>query len=160
MGPPRSHWAAACLLALAAVTACTPPAVRPAAASASPAASSASSPGSPVRAPASPVTRPASPPAESPAPRAPLGRTPLWGVTIDGTGRLASMVRTLAGLPHKATARVYFNVREPARYYAAAVRRISRVSAVMGELLDSSDAKRISVRAFDARAESYLHTLG
>ena len=160
MGPPRSYWAAACLLALAAVTACTPPAARSAADPASPAASPAPSAGSPGSAPASPAARPTSPPAGSPAPRAPLGRTPLWGVTIDGTGGLASMVRTLAGLPRRATARVYFSVTEPARYYAAAVRRISRVSAVMGELLDSSDARRISVRAFGARTESYLHALG
>jgi|SRR5579859_5274682 len=66
------------------------------------------------------------------------GHAPLFGVTIDDIGHLGSMVSALAGLPEKPAARVYFDVREPARYYAAAVRRISRVSTVMGELLDSS----------------------
>jgi len=47
-----------------------------------------------------------------------------------------------------------------ARYYATAVRRISRVGAVIGELLDSSDEKAITVAGFQARAESYLHALG
>jgi len=85
---------------------------------------------------------------------------PLFGVTIDDIGHLGGMVSALAGLPEKPAARVYFDVREPVRYYAAAVRRISRVSTVMGELLDSSDEKAISVAAFGARVESYLHALG
>jgi hypothetical protein len=88
------------------------------------------------------------------------GRTPLWGVTVDGISHLASTVSALAALPEKPTTRVVFDVQQPARYYAVAVRRIHRVSVVMGELLDSSDEKAISVAAFRARAESYLRALG
>jgi hypothetical protein len=100
----------------------------------------------------------ASAPAAAPASVAEPG--PLFGVTVDNTGHLADTVSALAALPDKATTRVYFDVREPARYYATPVRRISRVSAVMGELLDSSDEKAISVAAFQTRVESYLRTLG
>ena len=88
------------------------------------------------------------------------GSAPLFGATADTISHLGSTVSSLAALPEKPTTRVYFDVREPARYYAAAVRRIGRVSAVMGELLDSSDEKAISVAGFQARVESYLHTLG
>jgi hypothetical protein len=100
----------------------------------------------------------AGPPARAGASAA--GPAPLFGVTVDGIGHLGSTVAALAGLPERPTTRVYFDVREPARHYAAAVRRIGRVSTVMGELLDSSDEKAISVAAFQARVESYLHTLG
>jgi hypothetical protein len=100
----------------------------------------------------------ASPP--QPAAAVAPARAPVFGVTVDTIGHLGSTVSALAALPEKPTTRIYFNVREPARYYAAAVRRIGRVSAVMGELLDSSDEKAISVAGFGARVESYLHTLG
>ena len=88
------------------------------------------------------------------------GSAPLFGATADTISHLGSTVSSLAALPEKPTTRVYFDVREPARYYAAAVRRIGSVSAVLGELLDSSDEKAISVAGFQARVESYLHTLG
>ncbi|MGA2320519.1 MAG: hypothetical protein ABSG95_07220 [Solirubrobacteraceae bacterium] len=85
---------------------------------------------------------------------------PLWGVTVDEITRVESVVSALAALPDRPTTRVYFDVREPASYYAQALTQIDRVSAVMGELLDSSDEKAISIAAFQARVESYLRTLG
>lgn len=83
----------------------------------------------------------------------------LWGVTVDDISHLGRVTTALASLPEPATARVYFDVREPASYYAAAVRGIGRVSTVMGELLDSSDEKTIPVAAFAARVASYLRVL-
>jgi hypothetical protein len=47
--------------------------------------------------------------------------------------------------------RIYFDVSEPAAYYAKAVRRLHPVSYLMGELLDSSDERHISVTATVAR---------
>ena len=45
---------------------------------------------------------------------------------------------------------------EPPRYYATAVRRLRPVSYLMGELLDSSDEKHISLAAYRQRVKSYL----
>jgi hypothetical protein len=85
--------------------------------------------------------------------------TPLWGVTVDRISHLQDLTNSLAALPAPPTTRVYFDVHEPAAYYAQAVTAIAGVSAVMGELLDSSDEKHISVAAFQARTEAYVHTL-
>jgi len=100
--------------------------------------------------------------ADPPAPAAAVipDRTPLFGVTVDDIGHLGHTASALAELPNRPAVRIYFDVRQPARYYATAVRRISRAGAVMGELLDSSDEKAISVAGFQARAESYLRALG
>ncbi len=86
--------------------------------------------------------------------------TPLYGVTIDRITHLASILGALAALPERPTTRVYFDVHEPAGYYAHALEQIEGVSTVMGELLDSSDEKAISTAAFQERVESYLHALG
>jgi hypothetical protein len=85
---------------------------------------------------------------------------PLYGVTIDEIARFEELASSLEALPRRPTTRVYFNVREPASYYAQAVARIDSVSGVMGELLDSSDERSISLARFQKRVESYLQTLG
>ncbi len=85
---------------------------------------------------------------------------PLYGVTIDNIGQIKTIVWGERRLPNRPTTRVYFNVSEPASYYRAAVTDVHAVSNVMGELLDSSDATRITTSAFQTRVESYLSTLG
>ncbi len=95
-------------------------------------------------------------PAAAPA----AGDAPLYGVTVDRITHLEETTAALAALPSRPTTRVYFNVGEPASYYAPALARLDAVSAVMGELLDSSDEQSISTEAFQARVESYLRTLG
>jgi hypothetical protein len=85
---------------------------------------------------------------------------PLYGVTIDNIAKIKSIVSAESTLPDRPTTRVYFNVSEPASYYRAAVSDVDSVSNVMGELLDSSDATRITASAFQTRVESYLSTLG
>ena len=84
----------------------------------------------------------------------------MYGVTIDEIAHVESFVSALAALPDRPTTRVYFDVREPASYYARALTQLDPVTAVMGELLDSSDETSISTEAFQARTESYLQTLG
>lgn len=88
------------------------------------------------------------------------GDAPVYGVTIDEITHLQEIVDALAALPERPTTRVYFNAQEPPSYYAQAVTAIDPVSAVMGELLDSSEEKSISTEAFQAHVESYLQALG
>ncbi len=84
---------------------------------------------------------------------------PLYGVTIDRTAKLSHVVEALAALPQRPTTRVYFEAREKASHYAAALTRIHAVSGVMGELLDSSEEKSISTEAFQAHVEEYVSAL-
>ena len=85
---------------------------------------------------------------------------PLFGVTVDSISQPQAITAALAALPRRATTRVYFDVREPASYYARAVQAIHGVSGVMGELLDSSDETSISSEALQARTREYLGALG
>ncbi len=55
--------------------------------------------------------------------------------------------------------RVYFNVKEQATSYEAVVRTLQPVSYVMGELLDSSDSRHISVAAYNKRVKAYVSLL-
>ena len=88
-------------------------------------------------------------------PMRPLPRV-LYGVTADNVGRLRELVTSARHLPEMPTTRIYFDVSEPPRYYATAVRRLRPLSYLMGELLDSSDETHISVAAYRHRVKSYL----
>ncbi len=84
---------------------------------------------------------------------------PLYGVTLDKVAHLERLLGELAVLPERPTTRIYFDRRSPASSYQQAVHEIHAVSAVMGELLDSSDEKAESVAEFQSRTLSYLSTL-
>jgi hypothetical protein len=84
---------------------------------------------------------------------------PLYGVTIDRISKASRIAQALAALPERPTTRVYFEPRQPASYYSTAVAQIHAVSAVMGELLDSSDETSLSTEAFQAHVEEYLAKL-
>lgn len=84
----------------------------------------------------------------------------LYGVTVNDVTNTPSIVAGLRHLPERPTARIYFDVTEPASYYAAAVKALKPASYLMGELLDSSDEIRISTSAYSARVKSYLSVLG
>ncbi len=84
---------------------------------------------------------------------------PLYGVTIDNIGQIKTIVSAESTLPNRPTTRLYFSVSEPASYYRIAVSDVHAVSNVMGELLDSSDARYITTSAFQTRVQSYLSTL-
>jgi len=110
-----------------------------------------------VGAPA-PASR-AAPGGAAPSRTAP-SRTVLWGVTVNDVAHPGVLTSALAALPERPVTRIYFSVQRPASYYAPAVTRIRRVSAVLGELLDSSESRAITVAAFTARVASYLQVLG
>ncbi len=107
--------------------------------------------------PSAPATAPS--PAVAPASGRALP-SPLYGVTVDSIGNLSTIVTGVQRLPEVPTTRIYFDVKEPARYYSAAVDALQPVSFLMGELLDSSDEKKISAPAYNRRVKSYLATLG
>jgi hypothetical protein len=86
--------------------------------------------------------------------------SPLFGVTVDNVANLDDVVASSRALSHTPITRIYFNVREPATYYSAAVRALQPVSYIMGELLDSSDSRRIGTAAYNKRVKSYLSVLG
>jgi hypothetical protein len=81
---------------------------------------------------------------------------PLYGVTVDDVANIRQIVVSSRQLPRMPTTRIYFDVQEPASYYATAIRELRPVSYLMGELLDSSDETRIGAAAYRARVGSYL----
>ncbi|HLN05012.1 MAG TPA: hypothetical protein VK217_01940, partial [Acidimicrobiales bacterium] len=85
--------------------------------------------------------------------------SPLYGVTVDTVANLSAIVAGSGTLRDMPITRLYFNVKEPASYYAAAVRALHPVSYIMGELLDSSDSRRISTASYNERVKSYVATL-
>jgi hypothetical protein len=87
-------------------------------------------------------------------------RTPLYGLTVDDVSNLPQIVDSLRRLPHRPTTRIVFDLNEPAGYYSRAVSAMRPVSNLMGELLDSSDERRVSPAAYSARVRSYLAALG
>ena len=84
---------------------------------------------------------------------------PLFGLTFDNVANLNEKVAVLRALPVHPTARVIFDVGEPARHYAVAVSELHAVAGVMGLLLDSSAAASISAAEYQTRVENYLRTL-
>lgn len=90
----------------------------------------------------------------------PPSASALYGVTVDDISNLPAIISGMKALPEQPSAQIYFDVQEPASYYATAVSEIHAMGPVLGELLDSSDETSISTAAFQTRVESYLSTLG
>jgi hypothetical protein len=88
------------------------------------------------------------------------GAAPLYGVTVDTVSHVARTAQALAALPYRATARVYFDVSEPASFYRAPLETLAPDADVMGELLDSSDETKIAVAPLRERAREYVSHLG
>ena len=87
-------------------------------------------------------------------------RLPINGVTLDAIDHLPSIIDSLSSLSRPMTARVVFDENVPASDYVHAVQKISQVSYVMGEILDSAYVKQYSVDAYKARAVEYVGALG
>jgi hypothetical protein len=85
---------------------------------------------------------------------------PLYGVTIDDIANISSVVSAAETLPHTSTTRVYLDPTEPASYYKSALQELAPHSYVMGEILDSSNMKSMTVSAEQTRVSSLLSTLG
>ncbi len=86
--------------------------------------------------------------------------SPLYGVTVDNVANIGNIVAGARALGPMPTTRIYFNVKQRATTYETAVKEIQPVSYVMGELLDSSDSRRISTASYNKRVKSYVSTLG
>jgi hypothetical protein len=85
--------------------------------------------------------------------------TPLYGVTIDRIAKISRIAEALARLPQRPTTRVYFEPRQKASYYTPALAQLHAVSAVMGELLDSSDERSESSEDLRAHVQEYVSAL-
>jgi hypothetical protein len=87
----------------------------------------------------------------------------IFGVTVDDIGRLPAVLGSLRALPRRPWVRVVFDVdpnrpADPARY-SRAVPEVARIGPVLGELVDSSDIRRLTVAQIEARASSYVRAL-
>lgn len=89
----------------------------------------------------------------------PAGRDRVFGVTITDVSPLEGITQALGSLSRKPTTRVVFDAKRSANTYTAALRQISAVSYVMGELVDSVAVAELSVDAYAARTNDYLSEL-
>ena len=85
---------------------------------------------------------------------------PVYGVTIDDIANISSVVSAAEAMPYMSTTRVYLDPTEPASYYKSALQQLAPHTYVMGEILDSSDMKSMTVSAEQTRVSSLLSTLG
>jgi len=92
-------------------------------------------------------------------PRRPIP-DPLYGVTIDAIDHLPAILTSLSSLSRMATTRVVFDEFVAPSDYVDAVSQISRVSYVMGEILDSAYVKQYTVADYLQRTSDYLDALG
>jgi len=90
--------------------------------------------------------------------RIPAGK--LYGVTLDSVDQLSSITDSLSSMPVMPASRIVFDEFVPAKDYAAAASSISKVSYVMGEILDSFYVNQYSVNDYLLRVQEYLSTLG
>ena len=92
----------------------------------------------------------------------PSGRivpTPIYGVTVDDVSRLSDITRSLSSLAYRPTTRIVFDEFVNPDYYRKPAVEISKVSYVMGEILDSYYVKQYSVDGYIQRTNQYLNAL-
>ncbi len=100
----------------------------------------------------------------SAAPSASPARRPrIVGVTVDDLSRLPAVLDSLRALPRRTWVRVVFNVgpgraTDPGPYVRAAG-QVAAVGPVLGELVDSSDLRRVTVEQVAARTAAYVRAL-
>jgi len=91
---------------------------------------------------------------------------PIHGVTVEDTNDVTTepfqsqVVTALGNLTVGPTTRIVFTPPRPASDFAAATSRISGVSYIMGEPVDSSEVSGISVTSYLSRFQDYVTTLG
>lgn len=85
--------------------------------------------------------------------------TPLYGVTVDDVSRLGDITTSLSKLPKRPTTRIVFDEFVDPSYYRKPAVEISKVSYVMGEILDSFYMPQYSVDAYSQRVNQYLTAL-
>jgi len=85
----------------------------------------------------------------------------LYGVTLDSLEKIDQIVPALTHLPRQPmTCRVVFDAEMKPASYAQALKKLTAVSYVLGEPVDSSDMKRYSVNEYLKRFETYMDRLG
>ncbi|MFZ4590499.1 MAG: T9SS type A sorting domain-containing protein [Ignavibacteria bacterium] len=84
----------------------------------------------------------------------------VFGVTIDGINRISNTVAALSKHYKKPTTRIVFDEWIAATEYLDAVNRISNVSFIMGELLDSYYMNQYNLSQYAERTNEYLNVLG
>lgn len=85
--------------------------------------------------------------------------TPIYGVTVDDVSRLSDITKSLSSLARRPTTRIVFDEFVAPDYYRKPAVEISKVSYVMGELLDSYYVRQYSVDAYLQRTNQYLNAL-
>ena len=88
--------------------------------------------------------------------------TPVYGVTLDNVANkvLSGTIASLQQMPHFPTSRVVFDAQETADYYLPPIVKLRPATYIMGQLADSTDMSEFTLASYQARAKSYLKTLG
>jgi len=84
----------------------------------------------------------------------------MWGVTLDDIERPKTIVEALTGLSARPTARIVFDPGMDPDYYRDAVQRIRKVADVMGEPVDSYEAKVLTVMQYRQRMVEFMNAFG
>lgn len=92
--------------------------------------------------------------------RSPRLPEPVWGVTIDDVEPIDELEEALDGFRTRLTARVVFDAGGSAGDYRPAVERLAEHAWIMGELVDSSDMKKLDRDSHHARVEEYWEEMG
>lgn len=85
--------------------------------------------------------------------------TPLYGVTVDDVSRLNDITESLSRLSKMPTTRIVFDENVEPAYYRRPAVAISKVSYVMGEILDSYYVNTLTVPGYIDRTRRYLNEL-
>jgi hypothetical protein len=85
---------------------------------------------------------------------------PVYGVTLDDVSNVSAELLSLKSLAHMPTTRIVFDLSQAASSYLSPVQELRAASYLMGEILDSSDMKSVTVSQAQQRSQSYVSTLG
>lgn len=87
--------------------------------------------------------------------RMPAIPEPWWGVTVDSVEPIDEIEESILAFSRTMTVRVVFDNAMKAADYRPAIRRLSAHAWIMGELMDSYDAKSVHQGEFERRTRDY-----
>lgn len=82
--------------------------------------------------------------------------TPIYGVTVDNTSGLSSIITALSKLSKKPTVRVVFDPGMKPTDYLTAVNQIHNVAYIMGQPVDSEGMKNYTLEQYKSRFNDYV----
>lgn len=85
---------------------------------------------------------------------------PLWGVTVDDVSAIDDVTAAVQAMPTDTVVRLNFDPGSGPADYADAVSKLSPVSYIMGQPVDSSEVKSYSVSGYVARFQKYWNAFG